>query len=262
MRLIYLPIIFCRLPSHGWTIWMPIIRALSLLVFSLIYLLFIGDLPALTLTIFFVSRDLSTPCLSTTSTYIHPAWSDHMLLSLYLRLDPPLADGQSSSALSSLVKGIWRAHPSLASSKAFCRQLNDVLSAAVAAFPSHMSAQFKWDAIKQVVKRVAQSYSRKQAFSLSAAETLLQRKRSAISSRILQDPTLGSGLSPQLQVVEHQLSSIQRHRVDNLALHSGLRWRERGESSTGYLKRTVNQRQQKTLFRAVRRPRSSVLCTS
>ncbi|KAG2228473.1 hypothetical protein INT48_003130, partial [Thamnidium elegans] len=74
--------------------------------------------------------------------------------------------------------------------------------------------------------------------------------------------TFPSNMKPQLRIVEHQLASLQQHRVDNLALRSGIRWREHGELSAGYLKRTVAQRQQKTLFRSIRHPQSSVLCTS
>lgn len=46
-------------------------------------------------------------------------------------------------------------------------------------------------------------------------------------------------MSPQLTIVEHQLSIIRQHHVETLALRSGIRWRELGEISPGYLKRTA-----------------------
>lgn len=125
-----------------------------------------------------------------------------------------------------------------------------------------MTPQLKWDNIKTAVKKEAKKYSRKQAYSLSTAGKLLQNKRSGITKRLLQNSSLSPSLLPQLQIVEHQLASIQQHHVDNLALRSGLRWREQGELSAGYLKRTVTQRQQKVLFRAIQHPTSSVLCNT
>lgn len=210
----------------------------------------------------YVSNDLTSSCHAQTAIFIQPAWSDHMLLCLSLYLEPPPAPDDSQTTLPKVGKGIWRAHPRLASSKSFRRQLYTTLSDLITKLPSDMTVQLKWDTIKTIVKTEAKKYSRKQAYSLSTAEKLLQRKRAGISKRILQDSSLSSILLPQLQIVEYQLASIQQHYVDNLALRSALRWREQGELSAGYLKQTVSQRQQKLLFKAIRHPTSSILCTS
>lgn len=87
---------------------------------------------------------------------------------------------------------------------------------------------------------------------------MLQYKRSAITKRILGTPTS----TPQLRIVEYQLAPIQQRHVDNLALRPGLRWREHGEISAGYLKRAVAQRQHKKLFKTVEYSHTSTPCTS
>ncbi|KAI7898054.1 uncharacterized protein BX663DRAFT_556243, partial [Cokeromyces recurvatus] len=62
------------------------------------------------------------------------------------------------------------------------------------------------------------------------------------------DPSLLPVVSPQLQIVEQQLASIQKYHAETLALRSGIRWRELGELSPGYLKRTVASRTARQLI--------------
>ncbi|CEG77013.1 hypothetical protein RMATCC62417_11830 [Rhizopus microsporus] len=185
-----------------------------------------------------------------------------MLLFLSLHFTPTSRLPEDGQSPPSLGKGIWRAHPRLATSRSFRDQLHKAVSAGISSFPYSMSVQCQWDAIKVIAKREAQRYSRHQTFSLTTTEKMLQHKRSAITKRILDTPTSSPQLSSQLQLVEHQLAPTQQHHVDNLALQSGLGQREHGEISAGYLKRTVTQRQHKKLFKAIKHPYTSILCTS
>lgn len=67
----------------------------------------------------YVNHDLVRSCLIPTAIFIQPVWSDHMLLSLSLNLDPPLVTEDNPTTSPKPGKGIWRAHPRLASSRPF-----------------------------------------------------------------------------------------------------------------------------------------------
>lgn len=101
-----------------------------------------------------------------------------MLLSLSLDLEPPPVTEDNPDTSPKPGKGIWRAHPRLASSKPFRRQMSKTLSGLIASLPADMTPQLKWDTIKLAVKTQAKKYARKQTYSLSTAEKILQKKRS------------------------------------------------------------------------------------
>ncbi|KAG1612140.1 hypothetical protein G6F45_013003 [Rhizopus arrhizus] len=69
-----------------------------------------------------------------------------------------------------------------------------------------------------------------------------------------QNPDCTNVVQPQLSIVESQLAEIQQYHVDNLALRAGIRWRELGELSPGYLKRTVATRSSRHLIPPLRHP--------
>lgn len=193
-----------------------------------------------------VSSDLYlSVCLDKCRTlYIQPAWSDHCLLTCHLRLSVP----NSGSSVSSVGKGIWRANPRLALNSEFQDRLKTALTKCVASLDFTLANTTKWETLKHVTAKCCRSFSRREAFNLSRAEDLLHKKRSGLTKKLLLDPTLLPVLSPQLTIVEHQLSSLQQYHVENLALRSGIRWRELGEISAGYLKRTVATRTAKKLI--------------
>ncbi|KAG2192693.1 hypothetical protein INT47_013195 [Mucor saturninus] len=207
----------------------------------------------------FLSNDITMSCLAPSYSFIQPVWSDHMLLSITLDLPPMSRDDDTVPSTPNVGKGIWRAHPRLAASKRFRRQLAQTLTDSLTSFPSNLDVQTKWDELKRITKSVCRKFSSKQAYSLSTVEKILQKKRSGLTTQILRDPTSQAALSPLLKIVEHQLASIQQHHTDTLALRSGLHWREQGEVSAGYLKRTISQRQSKTIFRSILHPGTSVL---
>jgi hypothetical protein len=80
---------------------------------------------------------------------------------------------------------------------------------------------------------------------LRKGESLLQKKCSGITRKIAADLLSTPQLLPQLTIVEKQLAELQQYRVDTLALCADIRWRECGEASAGYLKRTVHQKTKK-----------------
>ncbi|KAG0768661.1 hypothetical protein G6F62_013431 [Rhizopus arrhizus] len=69
-------------------------------------------------------------------------------------------------------------------------------------------------------------------------------------------------LQPLVNVVERQLADIQQYHVEILALRSGIRWRELGELSAGYLKRAIATRATRQMIPSLIHPVTKVLCSS
>ncbi|KAL7333917.1 hypothetical protein PS15p_202760 [Mucor circinelloides] len=156
------------------------------------------------------------------TSYIQPAWSDHLLISSQLRLHP----APNASSASAVGKGLWRAHPHLASIPLFKQILYKDLAKRLVTLNASLSAAQKWEQLKLTTAHVAKSFSRRQAFTLSRAEDLFHKKRSRLSQKLSADPSLHPVLNPQLKIVQDQLASLQSYHIDILALRSGIRWRE------------------------------------
>lgn len=125
-----------------------------------------------------------------------------------------------------------------------------------------MPAQLKWKEVKAAVYRIAKRHSRKQAYSLSKAEQLLQYKRAGLVKKIDDQLNNANIFQPQLSVVEHQLSDLQQYHTKTLAIRAGVRWRELSELSPGYLKRTVATRSTRTLIPSLLHPISQSISTT
>ncbi|KAG1490008.1 hypothetical protein G6F52_013661 [Rhizopus delemar] len=129
-------------------------------------------------------------------------------------------------------------------------------------FDLSLTPQEKWDMVKSTIAQVAKSFSRRSAFNLTKSESLLHRKRARITKRLASNPELLSSLTPQLSIVESQLASLQQYHAETLALRAGIRWREQGEISAGYLKRSVAQRQTRQIMKQLIHPTTGALCST
>ncbi|KAG1016395.1 hypothetical protein G6F26_012559 [Rhizopus arrhizus] len=205
----------------------------------------------------FASCDLNSQRSRGTVTYITPAWSDHFLLTSVFHLTASVP-----SPGSQIGKGLWRAHPRLAKDSAFCEKLEKTISDTVANFDPDLDVTLKWQELKSVTQKTAKAHSRKVAFDMAQAEKRLQHRRRHIMSNICRNPDQSLENLPLLRVVEHQLDSFQRYRVETLALRSGIRWRELGELSAGYLKKTIATRTAKQLIPPLVHPSTNALCFS
>ncbi|CAO3694762.1 unnamed protein product [Rhizopus stolonifer] len=156
--------------------------------------------------------------------------------------------------------GLWRAHPSLTRDGSFCTLLVSNIESLFCQFSSEMTAQCKWERIKEKTKDTALRYSRRKAFNLQRGERLLQKKHSVILTQMVFNHLPSSDLLPQLRIVENQLSSIQQYHTDTLALRASIRWREKGENSAGYLKRTVQHNARRKNIPCLRYLVTSALC--
>ncbi|KAL0084530.1 hypothetical protein F4703DRAFT_1719481, partial [Phycomyces blakesleeanus] len=173
----------------------------------------------------FVSSDMASSIHfdHSRTTYVQPAWSDHFLLSAQLRLSPAT---HASLSVNAVGKGLWCAHPWLVNNRLFCTHLTQSLHSCVHNFAPGLYPATKWEALKATTAKVARAFSQHHAFTLSHAEDLLHRKHVGITKKLVTDPSLLPVLSPQLLIVEHQLSQLQQYHVEYLALRSGLRWCE------------------------------------
>jgi hypothetical protein len=184
----------------------------------------------------FLHPILATATNASMVQFINNEWTDHALLSIQLRFDSS-EHGQ----------GIWRANPSLAKYSYFIEQLNTALDEfhqQLEALPSQPSVQSSWDQIKELTKSLARKISRNKGDWRHRQLKRLQRKR----NKFLREYKESRILHERLPLVEQQIGILQQETVDNLALRSGLRWRENGETSAGVLKRIVKQKtKQRTL---------------
>jgi len=127
---------------------------------------------------------------------------------------------------------------------------------------SQLTPAEQWEILKSITATTAKSFSRHAVPSLARAEDLLHKKRSGITKKLAADPSLLSVLSPQLGIVERQLSELQQYHMETLSLRSGLRWREEGEISPGYLKRSIAVRSAKKLIPPLIHPSTDLPCRS
>ncbi|KAG1016758.1 hypothetical protein G6F26_012272 [Rhizopus arrhizus] len=201
----------------------------------------------------FGTLDLYDCKMSSNVSFIQPSWSDHFLVTSYFALRAPA----HSTVLG---KSQWRAHPRLASSETFRNLVSSTIANTMVSFDISLTPQEKWDMVKSAITQVAKSFSRRSAFNLTKAESLLHLKRARITKRLASNPELLSSLTPQLSVVESQLASLQQYHAETLALRAGIRWREQGEISAGYLKRTVSQRQTRQIMKQLVHPTTGALC--
>lgn len=70
----------------------------------------------------------------------------------------------------------------------FLSEVASALSNTIASIPPEFSASYKWEAFEDTARRVAQSFSRRKAFSLKQAEHVLQVKRRVITQTICSIP--------------------------------------------------------------------------
>ncbi|KAL9558681.1 hypothetical protein PS6_001149 [Mucor atramentarius] len=173
--------------------------------------------------------------------FLSSDWTDHALLRSRFVFS---SDRQGP--------GVWRANPSLVTNPYFTDTLyteldklfndlsltNDIDMAA--SLPTS-SPQDNWDSLKSLVKRIA-----------------FRRKR----NRILRTHSNPSTREFLLQPVERQIGANQVETTQNQRLRASQRWREQGETSAGYLKRTINARAIKRSIDGLIDPTTNLICTS
>jgi hypothetical protein len=161
--------------------------------------------------------------------FISSQWTDHAILT---------ATFQFKSSRQG--PGLWRAHPHLATNPFFKTALFEALDAFHLEQSTNLpiSAQIKWDQLKALIKPIAQRIGRqKKAWQLRHIARL-QRK----PNKLLRKYKITHIIQVQLPAIESMIASLQHDLSETIALRAGKRWRENGEKSAGYLKRTIATR--------------------
>ncbi|KAG2189845.1 hypothetical protein INT46_009976 [Mucor plumbeus] len=201
-----------------------------------------------TIDYIFVNPTLAHFVTSSQVQFISRDWTDHALLSVQLRFDSPDHGCE-----------IWRANPTLVKNPYFVEQLNSALDDfhnQLSQLPDPPSFQSSWDNIKELTKTIARRIGRCKGTWRQRQLKRLQQKRNRIL-RIYKDSRV---LHKRLPIIEQQIGDIQQEIVDTLALRSGLRWRENGETAAGVLKRIIRQKTQQRTIPTIVHPVSGQLC--
>jgi hypothetical protein len=103
---------------------------------------------------------------------------------------------------------------------------------------SESTPQANWDALKSDLKKWIRTQGRRLANQRSTKLRDLQQQRIDILQRNLSNDRR----LEQLSTIDPHIHQLQQDSVDIAALKAGISWREKGETSPGYLKRLHHQR--------------------
>jgi len=182
--------------------------------------------------------------------FVHSDWTDHAMLSTQLTFDNP-----------DLGKGLWRANPQLVHNEYFCQRLFtklDDFHTLLASNANDLTPQVIWDQIKELTRQVAKSCSRRQSEWRRRLLRRLQSKR----NKLLRLYKTTQVRNDRLPKIESMIGNLQQELADIQALRSGIKWREHGEKSAGFLKRLTSQRSQQRAIPTLQHPISSSDCAT
>ncbi|KAK4516494.1 60S acidic ribosomal protein P2 [Mucor velutinosus] len=180
--------------------------------------------------------------------FVHSEWTDHALLSTQLTFANP-----------DFGKGLWRINPQLAHNKFFQQRLFAKLGEfhdQIASESAGIRPQEVWDQLKAITRQVARSCSRRQAEWRRRLLCRLQSKRNKYL-RLYKTTQIRNDRLPQ---IEAMIGHLQQELTDIQALRSGIKWREQGEKSAGFLKRLATQRTQQRAIPTLIHPISTTTC--
>lgn len=185
--------------------------------------------------------------------FISDTWTDHAMLNITLQF-----------RCAEHGKGLWRANPALAKNPFFVGKLYNALNGfhdKLDSTPLEFldTTQVLWDQIKALTKKVANYCSRQKSAWRDRQLKRLQRKRNKILRRY---PNNEAVLNQRLSIVEKLIGDLQQELVDIQALKAGIRWREHGEASAGFLKRTATRRAVKRSIPTLIHPFTQAQCVT
>lgn len=181
--------------------------------------------------------------------YLSPEWTNHDLLGLSFQyLD---TNGRGP--------GTWKANPFLACNKAFRKALAKFLKdreEQLSAIKSFSTSQQQWDWIKAEVKLFIKQYQQE---DLNWRKKQLHRLLSKRNKMMRQTKTRGL-VFQGLGTVNKLIQSLQHSIAEIEILKAGKFWREHGEKSAGFLKRSVVSRKNRRTIVELRDPITEELC--
>ena len=135
-------------------------------------------------------------------------------------------------------------------------ELTESLDRAASIEPA--TPQANWDALKSLVQDIAKRVSRDKSSVLERQCKRLQRKRNRICRQYPDERRR----TPLLRTIESQIGNIQKDMTENQRIRAGHNWRENGEASAGFLKRTIQTRAVKKSITSLLHPSTNTLCTN
>ncbi|KAG2216709.1 hypothetical protein INT45_013632 [Circinella minor] len=172
-------------------------------------------------------------------------WTDHALLYTTFDLGPTTTG-----------KGYWRGNLLILDYHNFRRTLALQLTHFFNHIDNNETPQQQWELLKDKIKKVMQKYSRERINKTTQYLTQLQSKR----NKFLRQKPSTATKTWFLPIIEKQISIAQKEVCDTLALKAGVRWRELGETSAGYLKTLVAQNQTQINMPPLINPATGAVC--
>ncbi|KAG1125587.1 hypothetical protein G6F42_008578 [Rhizopus arrhizus] len=161
----------------------------------------------------FASYSLYSQIQSSSVEFINNEWTNHALSSVCFKF-----------TCSRQGPGLWRLNLNFLKSKKFLERLSYTVETFIRSIDfDNANPQVVWDKLKLSIKQLAKTFGRRQAHWRQAQ--------------------LVSGvLNHLLPSIELQIGSLQQAIAANNIVRAGRHWRENGEISAGFLKRTIASR--------------------
>ncbi|KAG1123853.1 hypothetical protein G6F42_010167 [Rhizopus arrhizus] len=182
--------------------------------------------------------------------FLSTKWTDHALLGISFQYTDQHGRGP----------GAWKANPFLARRPEYRSALAAHLHSNLDEFNSIQSfstPQQSWDWVKAEVKLFTKAFQLQDNNWRKQQIKHLQKKRNRMY-RLKKTRGLYFGI---LETIEKQIESLQDSLAEIEILKAGKHWRENGEKSAGYLKRSATIREQQRSIAALRDPVTNDLCT-
>lgn len=179
--------------------------------------------------------------------FFSDVYTDHALITITLTVE-----------MSNNGKGIWRANPHLAKNRTYTKKLaNEINNYIQHKLDSNLSAQIKWDLIKNMVKKVTTNFCRHHSKWRETKLKNLNSERNRILRLYGKDPLTLKALLPP---IHQEISKIQEEKYNTSKLRAGKRWMEQNEKSPGYIKKTIDRRLEMKTMPMLKHPTNATEC--
>ncbi|KAK4510448.1 uncharacterized protein ATC70_011427 [Mucor velutinosus] len=180
--------------------------------------------------------------------FFSDVYTDHALITITLTVE-----------MSNNGKGIWRANPHLAKNKRFTKKLSKEINNYVQhKLDPDLSAQVKWDLIKNMAKKVTTNFCRHHNQWRETKLKQLNSERNRILRLYGKEPLTLKALLPP---IHQEISKIQEEKYNISKLRAGKRWMEQNENSPAYIKKTIDRRLETKTMPMLKHPTTVTECT-
>lgn len=197
-----------------------------------------------------VGRQLNNLYFNNDVEYISNDWTDHVLMTVSLRLQ-----------VSNTGNGLWRANPNLVHHKSYVKKVNSGISHFMGTIRcnSTNNSQLKWDRLEGYITKLTKAYCSNRSSWPKDWLRELQSNRNQLIRQYKHDQQT---LQLQLSSVERDIARLEHKLARNASLKVGMQWLNNNENLVGCLKRTAERRLAQRHFNNITHPTSGNNCTS